>query len=349
MDDFSRAVSCDARYASAYAGLATAEFALYESTRFDAEPDDQCLADALAHAHRAIDLDDGLADAHATRAMILVSAWRTPEAAASARRAVALEPSHWRHMFRLCYATWGDARLDAATHTLALYPGFAFAHFQMAMVYVGRGHLAQADTVLLEGVDIQDRQIRQQERFPALGLHWLRGLVRLAQDDVASAVTEFDHEVRLADPHSLYGREYVMGALQGRGFACLRASRYQDAVDAFARALTLYPKSVPSHLGLAQALRGAGRDADAERALVEADQAVVILMHRRPVESAIARAQCLAGRDQGHEAVRVLERLLVDAPPGFAGWTVPIDPLFRSLHNLSTFTNVLGRLAERAR
>jgi TolB-like protein len=40
LDDFGRAIAVDAQYASAYAGLATAEFALYENTRIDAEPRD---------------------------------------------------------------------------------------------------------------------------------------------------------------------------------------------------------------------------------------------------------------------------------------------------------------------
>src|SRR5207302_8259292 len=94
IEDFSRAVSIDARYALAYGGLATAQFALYESTRFDQEPRDTLLTEAIVHARRAVDLDDGLAEAHATLAMLLVSAWNTPEAAASARRAVALETSY---------------------------------------------------------------------------------------------------------------------------------------------------------------------------------------------------------------------------------------------------------------
>lgn len=121
-EDFSQAISFDSRYAMAYAGLATAEFALYENTRCDAQPSDGLLHNAMTHARRAIELDEGLAEAHATLALILMSAWKTPEAAASARRAVALEPAHWRHVFRLCHATWGEARLEAAARTLALYP-----------------------------------------------------------------------------------------------------------------------------------------------------------------------------------------------------------------------------------
>jgi tetratricopeptide (TPR) repeat protein len=219
----------------------------------------------------------------------------------------------------------------------------------MAMVYVGRGQLAQADTVLLQGVEVQDRQIRLHERFPALGLHWLRGLIRLAQDAAPEALTEFDRELLLADTHRLYGREYAMAALQGRGFALLSTGRQQNAADAFERSLALYPQSAPSNLGLAQALRGLGMDTAADRALVEADRAVVALTRRRPIESTIARSQWLSAQGQLNEAAHVLGRLLADAPPGFAAWTLPIDPLLRPLHGVSGFANVLGRLAERAR
>jgi hypothetical protein len=48
--DFTRAVSHDPRHAPAYAGLATAEGALYESTRYDHEPDEPALVRAIAHA-----------------------------------------------------------------------------------------------------------------------------------------------------------------------------------------------------------------------------------------------------------------------------------------------------------
>jgi tetratricopeptide (TPR) repeat protein len=255
----------------------------------------------------------------------------------------------WRHLFRLGNATWGDARLQAAASTLALYPDFAFAHFQMAMVYVARGQLAQADTVLLHGASVQDRQIHRHDRFPALGLHWLRGLVRLAHDDMPEALAEFDREVRLADPHRLYGREYAMAALQGRGFALLCARQHQDAAEAFERSLELYPACTQSRVGLAQALRGQGKNASADREFGTADHAVVTLTQRRPIEGAMARAHILSAQGRVGDVAQALGRLLAEAPPGFAAWTLPIDPLFRPLHGDRLFATVLARLAERAR
>ena len=186
--DFEHAVTLDHRYALAHTGLASAKYALYETTRSENEPAADLLRAALEHARHAVALDHGLAEAHAALALILVSDWATVEAVSEARHAVALEPTNWRHYFRLGHASWGDARLRAAETTLGHYPGFAFAHFQMAMLHVARGHLERAESILGEGSVVQDRQRGRRERYPALGLHWLRALIRLAADDVPGAL-----------------------------------------------------------------------------------------------------------------------------------------------------------------
>src|SRR5262249_42145476 len=149
--DFERAVAIDPRYALAYTGLASAELASYESTRADLAPARALLDRAIAHGRRAGQLGDTLAGAHGAPGLILRSARDTPSAVREARRAVSLEPSNWRHLFRLGHATWGDDRLRAGEATLALYPDFAFAYFQSAMVHVARGHLTEAEGVLRHG------------------------------------------------------------------------------------------------------------------------------------------------------------------------------------------------------
>ena len=233
--DFERAVSLDPRYALAYTGLSSAEFALYETTRFDNEPARDLLERAIEHARHAIELDGGLAEAHASLVLPLVSAWRPAEALAAAQRAVALEPSNWRHLFRLGHASWGDARLRAATRTVSLYPEFAFTYFGVAMVHVARSHLPRAESALREGVVVQTQQVEHHTRFPALGLHWLLGLVRLAQDDAVGALEAFDRELSLADPDRLlYGREYRIHAHHGRGLAQLHLNQFDEAITSLA-------------------------------------------------------------------------------------------------------------------
>lgn len=262
---------------------------------------------------------------------------------------MALEPSHWRHMFRLAYASWGEARLQAAAGALALYPDFAFSHFQMAMVYVARAQLAQAETVLLEGLAILDRQSRRHARFPALGLEWLRGLIRLAQDDPEGAITAFDREEALTRPHLLYGREFTMSARLGRGCALLRVGRAPEAERALRQALEVFPRHAQSLLALSQALAAQERKTDARAALDAVDTVLATLARTRPIEARMMRVQRMAAAGQATEALADLDALLSTAPPGFAGWMIPIEPMLRQLHADQRFAGILGRLAERAR
>jgi DNA-binding winged helix-turn-helix (wHTH) protein len=346
--DFERAVSIDAGYALAYTGLASAEFASYESTRSDNAPARELLERAIAHGRRAVDLDEGLAEAHGTLALILVSAWDTPSAIRAARRAVAIEPGNWRHLFRLGHATWGEERLRAGAATLAFYPDFAFAFFQSAMVHVARGRLADAERVLRHGAAVQDRQIDRGERYPALGLHWLLGLVRLREGDVEDALAEFAREAGLAKPERLYGREFAMHAHLGCGCAHLDAARPDAAIDAFRAALALYPDQPQSEIGLARAYDARGQNDLARAALDRAEAVVAVLDATRPVEAAMVRAQLHAVRGEMTGLAAALERLLRDAPLGFAGWTMPVEPHLRQVADSQALTKIVARLADRA-
>lgn len=326
--DFERAVAIDPRYALAYTGLANAEFASYESTRCDLEPARALLDRAIAHGRQAVAIDDGLAEAYGSLALMLVSAWDTAGAIKAARRAVSLEPSNWRHLFRLGHATWGDERLRAGAATLALYPDFAFAYFQSAMVHVARGHLTDAERVLRHGAAIQDRQIGRGERYPALGLHWLLGLVRLAQHDTREAIEEFERERALAEPHRLYGREYSMHAALAHGAALLRTDR-DRAADQFRHALALYPGHSLARTGLSIATGEGSAPA--------------------PAVDLVTRGLALAAQGDSEAARETFLDALAEAPPGFAGWFLPVDPFITQLADSKALTGVFAKLSERAR
>jgi DNA-binding winged helix-turn-helix (wHTH) protein/Flp pilus assembly protein TadD len=343
---FERAITVDPRYALAFTGLASAQLAAYEATRSDTVPVSQLLQDAIEHARRAVALDDALAEAHATLALVLVSAWQTVEAVEVARRAVAIEPTNWRHLFRLGHAAWGDERLRAANGTLALYPDFAFAHFQKAMVHVARGHLHDAETVLHQGAAVQDRQVARGDRYPALGLHWLLGLVRLAQGDVDEALQEFAREEQRADPHRLYGREYEMSAMHARGACLLHLARHDEAIACFERALGLYPEHAQSHIGIAVALRAAGSIDRADTTFRKAAAIAARLSGSRPIEAALVESLMLTASNQLEAAGATLCKLLESAPPGFAAWTLPVEPLFPQQYRSEPFTTARRRLAD---
>src|SRR5262249_22574317 len=149
---------------------------------------------------------------------------------------------------------------------------------------------------------IQDRQIGRGERYPALGLHWLLGLVRLAQDDVQDAIAEFDRESELARPYRLYGREYSMHAALARGAALPRGARTADATADFHKALEQYEDHPLAHAGLALASKSGA-------AWARADAANAAQARTKPIEAVLTRGVLLAARGQADAAATVLNTL----------------------------------------
>jgi DNA-binding winged helix-turn-helix (wHTH) protein/tetratricopeptide (TPR) repeat protein len=348
VDGFERAIALDPRYAAAYVGLANARFWQYEMSRARNQPDAGLLAQAIDEVRRAIELDRGFAEAHATLGFLLVSAGRTKDALAVARRAVQIEPQYWAHQFRLGHAAWGEERLRALSRALELYPDFPFAHFEAAMVHIARCALDRAEQILREGAVVQDRQAGRRQRYPARGLHWLLGLTRLGRGDRAEALAEFDREIA-GGAGQLYAAEFTMNAYDGRGFALLQSGQPEEAAGMFRRALERYPNHARSRLGLAAALRQLGRTtADAEFA--RARTAIEELRRGgRGSEATLAEAfeHAVLGREA--ETIAALHRLLDEAEQPFAGWTIPIEPFFAPLADTAGFRDVTRRLTERAR
>jgi DNA-binding winged helix-turn-helix (wHTH) protein/tetratricopeptide (TPR) repeat protein len=347
--DFERAVVLDPRYALAHVGLGNARFWQYEMSRARNQPDAALLARAIDHVQRAIELERDLAEAHATYAFLLVSAGRFSEARAAARRAVALEPGYWGNQFRLAHAEWGEDRLRALARAMELYPDFPFAHFEAAMVHIARGALDRAESVLREGTIVQDRQANLRQRYPAKGLHWLLGLVRLAKRDPKEARAEFDREIAVG-PTQLYAAEFAMNAYDGAGFIALETGDAADAVRMFRKALELFPEHARSLVGLGAALAASGDKRAADAAFKHATGAIDALRQGgRGSEATIAGAFMHAVCGRSEEAIASLKRL-VDRPElPFTGWTIPIEPLFASLRQRADFQGLLATLARHAR
>jgi DNA-binding winged helix-turn-helix (wHTH) protein/Tfp pilus assembly protein PilF len=349
IENFQKAVEHDPSFAAAYVGLANALFWAYEASRDLNAPETALLRRSVDAARQAMALDPELPDAHATLAFILVSANRIEEARAAGRRAVALDPSYWAHHFRLGHAAWGDERLHAHAEALALYPDFAFAHFQIAMVYVARGELALAEQTLRQGIVVRDKHQQSSERFPARGLHWLLGLVLLAREDDGQAARQFERELASAGGR-LYAREFSIAAHNGLGLLALKKGDAVEAADRFRQALARYDGHARSHFGLAAALAALGEnDAAASELAAGRVAAVALDKSGRTAESVVASAigETLHGNAGG--ACRRLAALLETAPPGFAGWTIPVEPALASLHARPDFQQVLRVLAERAK
>ena len=349
IEDFERAIGLDARYAAAHVGLGNAHFWQYEMSRAKNQPNAALLAKAIDHVRRAIELEPDLAEAHATLSFLLVSAGRATEALVAARRAVALEPGYWGHHFRAGHAAWGDERLRALSRVMDLYPDFPFAHFEVAMVHIARGHLDRAESVLREGTIVQDRQVHLKQRYPARGLHWLLGLVRLGQGDSSEAAAEFEKERGCGDGQ-LYGPEFMMNACDGGGFAKLHAGDPAAATPHFMQALELYPEHARSLVGLGVALASGKKRKEADLVFARADAAINALRKGgRGSEATIAQAFLNTATGQDADALDCLRNLLDRADLPFTGWTIPVEPLLEPLRRQRGFQEILQALAARAR
>jgi DNA-binding winged helix-turn-helix (wHTH) protein len=346
---FQTAVEHDPSFAAAYVGLANALFWAYEASRDLNTPDTPLLRRAVDAARQAMALDPELPDAHATLAFILVAANRIEEARAAGRRAVALDPTYWAHHFRLGHAAWGDERLRAHAEALSLYPDFAFAHFQIAMVHIARNELPLAEQTLRQGIVVRERHQQSSERFPARGLHWLLGLVLLAREDDVQAARQFERELASAGGR-LYAREFSIAAHNGLGLIALKKGDAVEAIDRFRQALARYDGHARSHFGLAAALALLGEKEAAENELAAGRAAADALEKAgRTAESVVASAMGDVLHGLADDACRRLVGLVESAPPGFAGWTIPVEPAFVPLHGREDFRQVLRVLAERAR
>jgi adenylate cyclase len=347
--DFDRALTLDPRYALAYAGLAEARFWLYEASRMRNRPDRDELRLAIGHARRAVGLDPASGDAHASLALFLMAAGEITEAVASGRQAVSLEPSDWRHHFRLGVAAWGPERLTSLSEVERRYPEFGHSYFSMAMIHVATGTFTDAAGVLERGIDRSRMSGRRPSRFPTVGLHWLLGLTRWALDGDRAEVRR-QLELECASPRRpVYATEYTMNAYDGLGFLALEEGRLDDADGAFSTALESYPDHARSLIGRAMTSR-ARRNADrAAGFMTHADKAIgELVSSQRTAEAGMARAYWLIASGKPEAACETLGAMLDTAPAGTAGWTLPVEPWLAPLRHTPACKRVFARLAERA-
>jgi tetratricopeptide (TPR) repeat protein len=88
---FEQALARDATYAAAWSGLADTYLRLDD---FDAMAEAEAREKAQAAARKALELDDGLAEAHVSLGHLAIHEWRWPAAEAEFRRATELEPGY---------------------------------------------------------------------------------------------------------------------------------------------------------------------------------------------------------------------------------------------------------------
>jgi DNA-binding winged helix-turn-helix (wHTH) protein/methylmalonyl-CoA mutase cobalamin-binding subunit len=322
------------KYAPAHAGLANGYLLQYERTRFGSVPDRDLLWRAMQAARQATTIDPTLGEGWAVLGYLLCAAGKAEEGQAAARRATALEPENWRHHYRLAYGTWGEERLRAVDRTLALMPGFAPARMLSCMVFVARGTIDRAEREAAIGAETQRQNQSAHTPLPAVGFHWLRGMILAATGDRAGALACFAEEIASAASH-VYGREFALNAHVATGFTRLADGDRAGAATAFTAAAT-HPKS---RVGLC-AIDGDRQPVDTAIGELTASE--------RHVEAALVTAGAQIVRGEIDQAADTLDRLLTSAPPGPAGWIIPIDPMLAAVHESRAKQALFARLAARA-
>lgn len=349
---FEQAIDAMPQHAPAYAGLANACFLQHETTRARNQPDRAPLRRAVEAARRACTLDPSLGEAWATLGFAAAAAGggATDDARAALRRAVTLEPSNWRHHFRFALVSWGEERLRACDRALALFPAFAPARFAAAMVFIARQAFVPAMDAATAGADAQSQQgALAGLSFPAAGLHWLRGVLLLHQRQTGHAVQAFVREMEEGHPGRIYADEFRVNALVGAGFAHLATGDPAVAIEAFRNALAIVPRHGRALIGLQQAFAASSFAASSESLWREVEHAVVELREgQRLIEAALVMAAAHAARGNLASGCAILEQMLHSAPPGQAGWLIPVDPALEPLRAAPEFARVAALLASRA-
>lgn len=212
---FREAIAKDPTYAAAYAGLADS---LLQEVNYQLRPAAQVIPEAKADAEKALELDDQLAEAHASLATIRFYHLESGDIEGEFQRAISLNPGyspalHWYALYLAaagrkdesireiklareidprssiinanvawCYYLAGDYdhAIEAAKGTLRLDPSFAVARGYLGQAYLEKKQYAEGIDELRTALSLSPGELsRESELGYAYGL---TGKIAQAQD-----------------------------------------------------------------------------------------------------------------------------------------------------------------------
>jgi adenylate cyclase len=143
---FAKAVELDPMYARAYAGIADCDSFLFLHYHVDVPVDA-----ILATSARAIQLEAGLAEAHASYGLALSLAERPEEATAEFERAIALDPNSFEAHYFYARACFARSKLERAAQlcerAAELKPDDYQSLAMLCMIYPSIGRLEERERV----------------------------------------------------------------------------------------------------------------------------------------------------------------------------------------------------------
>ena len=240
IDQFLQAIDRDPNYALAFTGLADC-YSLLE--QYAGGPARETIPKARAAAERALQLDDSLAEAHASLGQVYSALWQWSKAEDEYKRAISLNPNYptAHHWYALLLR--GEGRLDEALTQIKqaqqLDPLSPILELTLATIYFEKG---DSDSALIHG----RRMLELNPNFP-MG-HEPAGRVYLKQGRYADAVSEFEKNVA-ADrtPNQLSSLGYCY-AVAGRRTEAL--SILKELEDKYEKHEALGQHVAAVHVGL---------------------------------------------------------------------------------------------------
>jgi eukaryotic-like serine/threonine-protein kinase len=200
VDYFNHAVALDPNYALAYVGLADCYTILPE---YGASPKKDVLPKAKAAVSKALAIDDTLAEAHASVAMILSGEWNWVGAEREFKRAIELNPNyatahHWYFILLRTLGRLDEARIEII-RALKLDPLSLIINLSLADTFYVRKEYDQAIREL--------RRILEIDPNFAIARLFLGDCYR-QKGMFEEAIAEFQ-EVRILSGHAPYGLGYL--------------------------------------------------------------------------------------------------------------------------------------------
>jgi adenylate cyclase len=181
---FTKAVELDPAYARAYAGIADCDSFLYLHYDIGVSVDD-----ILATSARAIELDPGLAEAHASRGLALSLAQRYDEAMAEFERATSLDASSFEAHYFYSRACFAQGQLEHAARLLErsseLNPDDYQAPAMLVMVYRSIGRDADVPSAARKVVQLAEAELARHPENPRPAYLGAGSLIELGEHDRA--------------------------------------------------------------------------------------------------------------------------------------------------------------------
>ena len=157
IDYFNQAIEQDPLYARAYAGLADSYAIL---SVFGAAAPQESVPQARAAAKKALELDDTLAEAHASAGRILTGYdFDFPRAIAEFERAIALDPNyatahHWLGWGPLCAIGQFDRAVVEGKRAVELDPLSSINNADLGLIYIHARRYDEAVTQLRKTIEL---------------------------------------------------------------------------------------------------------------------------------------------------------------------------------------------------